>query len=85
MRNGYQESSFLFAKHGAKVVVVDINTKKGEEVVDQIKKWGGAATFVHADISKATDVEKMISLAEKAYQHLLSTLLYLVDSEDMGK
>jgi NAD(P)-dependent dehydrogenase (short-subunit alcohol dehydrogenase family) len=64
---GTQESSFLFAKHGAKVVVVDINTKRGEEVVDQIKKWGGAATFVHADVSKAADVEKMFSIAEKAY------------------
>jgi len=62
-----RESSFLFAKHGAKVVVVDINTKRGEEVVDQIKKWGGAATFVHADVSKAADVEKMFSIAEKAY------------------
>jgi NAD(P)-dependent dehydrogenase (short-subunit alcohol dehydrogenase family) len=62
-----KESSFLFAKHGAKVVVVDINTKKGEEVVDTIKKWGGAATFVHADISKASDVEKVINTAEKVY------------------
>ena len=42
-------------------------------MVDHIKKWGGEATFVQADISKASDVEKMINLAEKAYhlQYLL--------------
>ena len=41
--------------------------------MDHIKKWGGEATFVQADISKASDVEKMINLAEKAYhlQYLL--------------
>lgn len=64
------ESSFLFAKHGAKVVVADVNTKKGEEVVDTIKKWGGAAIFVHADVSKASDVEKLVQVAEKTYLYI---------------
>jgi len=62
-----RESCFLFSKNGAKVVVVDINEKRGQEVVDTITKWGGAATFVKADVSKAGDVERMIQVGEKTF------------------
>jgi len=62
-----RESSLLFARHGSPVVVVYINAEKGNETVELIKKEGGRATFVQADISKAADCEKMVKTAEKTY------------------
>jgi NAD(P)-dependent dehydrogenase (short-subunit alcohol dehydrogenase family) len=49
----------LFASEGAKVAVVDINPKGGEETVKLIKDEGGEAIFVHADVVKADEVKKM--------------------------
>jgi len=62
-----RESCLSFAKQGAKVVVVDLNEAKGKETAALIKSSGGEATFVHADISKAADCERMVKIAEKTY------------------
>ena len=50
-----KESSLLFAKEGAKIVVVDVNDAEGEKTVAEIKAAGGEAVYAHADISKAAD------------------------------
>ncbi|KYQ89509.1 short-chain dehydrogenase/reductase (SDR) family protein [Tieghemostelium lacteum] len=65
-----RESSILFAKEGAKVLVVDINENKGKTVVQTIKSNGGDASFLRADVSKAADVKQMIEVAEKTYGKL---------------
>ena len=57
-------SAIMFAKEGAKVVVADINDAGGEETVTSIKSNGGEAVFIHTDVSKASDVEKLIEKAE---------------------
>jgi len=62
-----RESALLFAKEGAKVVVVDIDTKSGEQVTKSIKKAGGQAVFVQADVSDSTDVANMVAVAETTY------------------
>lgn len=53
-------SAIIFAKEGAKIVVADINDSGGEETVAGIKSNGGEAIFIHTDVSKASDVEKLI-------------------------
>lgn len=53
-------TAILFAKEGAKVAVVDINTRFGEETVEMIRKDGGEAIFIEADVSKAEDAKRMI-------------------------
>jgi 3-oxoacyl-[acyl-carrier protein] reductase len=63
-------SAVLFAKEGAKVIVSDINAKTGNETVDLIKKGGNEASFVQADVSKSSDVEKMIKFATDKYGRL---------------
>ena len=50
----------LFAQEGARVAVADINSKDGEETVQTIKKSGGEALFVHANLRKTSDIEKMV-------------------------
>ena len=63
-------SALLFAREGAHVIVVDIDDEEGQQVVAQIQGAGGNAAYFHADVSKATDCEKMIAFAEKTYGHL---------------
>jgi len=65
-----KESSLLFAKEGAKILLVDINEAKGKQVADQIKSNGGEAYFFRADISKAEDCKQMIEVAEKTFGKL---------------
>lgn len=65
-----RESCISFARQGAKVVVVDLNEAKGKETTELIKGFGGEATFVRADISKAADCERMVNVAEKTYGRL---------------
>ncbi|MGH7594787.1 MAG: glucose 1-dehydrogenase [bacterium] len=65
-----REAALLFAKEGAKVVVVDINSVAGQETVSLIKAAGGEAAFTRADVSKATDAAAMIEFAEKTFSKL---------------
>jgi len=57
----------IFAREGARVVVVDVSREGGEESVELIKRAGGAATFVSADISRTSDVQAMVQAAVKTY------------------
>lgn len=52
--------SILFAKEGAKVVVADIHDSNGEETVRLIEADKGNAIFVHTDVAKATEVDRLI-------------------------
>ncbi|EGG23603.1 short-chain dehydrogenase/reductase family protein [Cavenderia fasciculata] len=65
-----KETSLLFAKEGAKVLVVDIDAAKGKSIVTQIKDNGGNAYFFTADVSKANQVKEMIDVAEKNFGKL---------------
>jgi NAD(P)-dependent dehydrogenase (short-subunit alcohol dehydrogenase family) len=60
----------LFAAEGAKVVVADINSEGGENVVEAIRQAGGDANFVRTDVSKAEDVEAMVARTVALYGRL---------------
>ncbi len=57
----------LFAKEGARVVLVDINDEGGRETLAAIHEEGGEAIYVHADISKAVDCQNMVKMAEETF------------------
>ncbi len=63
-------SALAFAREGAKVVVADVQVKGGEETVRVIKDTGHEAIFVKADVSKASDVENLISTTVRTYSRL---------------
>ncbi len=63
-------SAVAFAKEGAKVVVTDIAVEGGNETVEIIKKAGGEAIFVKADVSKASEVETLINKVISTYGRL---------------
>lgn len=66
---GYQ-TALRFSEEGASIVAVDINDEAGRLCVADIIERGGAATYIHADVSRASDCEKMIAAAEKVYGKL---------------
>lgn len=53
-------TALLFAKKGAKVLVVDLDSKEGSKTVDSIEGHGGEARLVVADVSKASNVQRMV-------------------------
>jgi NAD(P)-dependent dehydrogenase (short-subunit alcohol dehydrogenase family) len=65
-----RETALLFAKEGARVVVVDVNDSAGEAVVSEVRSAGGESLYVHADVSKAADAEAMIREAEAGFGRL---------------
>ena len=65
-----RETSTLFAAEGAKVVVADVNDAAGEETVAAIEAAGGAAVYVHADVSQAADCENMVRTAVESFDGL---------------
>jgi NAD(P)-dependent dehydrogenase (short-subunit alcohol dehydrogenase family) len=63
-------SCLLFAREGAKVVVVDLKLDAAQATVDEIRAAGGEAGAFAADVSKAKDAEGMVAFAEKTYGKL---------------
>jgi len=65
-----RETALLFAKEGAHIVVVDVNDAGGHETVQLIKQASGQAVYVHADVSRAADCQKMVEGAEETFGKL---------------
>ena len=65
-----REAAIFFGKEGAKVVVADCVSETGESTVKEIRDAGNDAVFVKADMSKATDVEGMVTTCVDTYGKL---------------
>ena len=63
-------TSLVLAREGATVVVSDVNAEGGEETLSAIKDLGGDGIFVHADVSRAADVEALVAATVRAYGRL---------------
>src|SRR6201981_1112747 len=59
-----------FARAGAKVVLSGRREKEGAQVVAEIKKLGGDAAFVRADIAKEADVQAMVKFTVDKFGRL---------------
>ena len=78
------ESALLFAKEGARVVVVDVDDRGGAATVERVRKNGGQAAYVRADVSKDADCAAMVAFAEKTFGKLdvLFNNAGIMDSSD---
>jgi len=65
-----REIAMLFAKEGAKVALADINDEFGKQVEQEILKGQGNASFIHTDVSKATQVQKMVAYTVSRFGRL---------------
>jgi NAD(P)-dependent dehydrogenase (short-subunit alcohol dehydrogenase family) len=59
-------TALLFARHGAKVVLGDVNPEGGETVAT-IERDGGSALFVETDVRDAQQVQNLVAAAVKTY------------------
>jgi NAD(P)-dependent dehydrogenase (short-subunit alcohol dehydrogenase family) len=59
-----------FARAGAKVVLTGRREKEGAQVVAEIKKLGGDAGFVRADVAKDADVKGMVDFTVDKFGRL---------------
>ncbi len=65
-----RSGAVIAARHGAHVLVTDINPQSGQETVDIIHAAGGTAAFERVDISSEADVERMVARAVQLYGKL---------------
>ncbi len=65
----------LFAEHGARVAIADIDTDGGEETQRRITAAGGDAVFIRTDVSDEADVERMVAAAVAAYGDAIHILV----------
>lgn len=62
-----EATAILYALHGARVVVSDVQTEAGNQVVEKIKDSGGEAVFVYADVSDPKQCRQLIFKAVEKY------------------
>ena len=62
--------AILFAKEGAKVVIMARREATGQAVVDDICAAGGSAIFVRGDVSVAADCSRVVDHAVKHFGRL---------------
>jgi len=65
-----QGAASVFARHGARLVLADINVEGGAETVRLVQEAGGEAIFVKTDVSKAGEVEALIKQAVSRFGRL---------------
>lgn len=60
-------TALALAEAGAAVVVADIDDEGGRETVRLIEDKGGTAAFVHTDVGRRDDLERMVAFAEETF------------------
>ena len=63
-------TSVLFAREGAKVLLVDAALERAEESLVMIREEGGDASVFQADVTKAADCQAMVEAAMERYGRL---------------
>lgn len=66
-------TALLFASEGAGVVVADLNSHGGEDVVSEIAAKGGRAVFQRTDVISEADIKSVIDRAMREYGRLDAT------------
>lgn len=62
--------ALVWAREGAKVVVSDIDDNAGLATVEEIKKLGAEAIYVHANVREASQLEHMVNETVKHFGRL---------------
>ncbi|KAI3450744.1 hypothetical protein Pfo_007409 [Paulownia fortunei] len=63
-----ESSARLFSKHGAKVLIADVQDELAENVCKDL--GSSSTTFVHCDVTKESDVENAVNTAVARYGKL---------------
>ena len=60
----------IFAREGARVAVVDVDTRNGEDTVEEIERDGGQAFFLECDVAEEANCRRMVDETVARYGHL---------------
>ena len=60
----------LFSKHGAKVVIADIQDNLGHSVSKSISDSSSSTLFIHCDVTKENDIKNAVDTAVSKYGKL---------------
>ena len=60
-------TALLFAREGARIVITGRDASRGQAVVDEIMRGGGAAIFVAADVRVAVDCWRAVDTTVKTF------------------
>lgn len=60
----------LFASEGAIIIAADVIDEAGQELADELSRTQRTCSYVHADVSKESDVEAMVHVALAQYGRL---------------
>ncbi len=63
-----EQTAKLFAREGAKVVIVGRRQERGESVVNEIRQNGGEAIFVKTDVTNEMDLTNMVNKTIETFQ-----------------
>jgi NAD(P)-dependent dehydrogenase (short-subunit alcohol dehydrogenase family) len=63
-------SALAFAREGARVVVSDVDVEAGTETLERIRKHGGEASFIRADVSHESDVANLVQQTVASFDRL---------------
>ena len=61
------DTALAFAREGANIVVASRRQEEGEAAVEKIKRIGTDAIFVKTDVSRDSDVERMVGAAMETF------------------
>ena len=62
-----RSTALRFATEGAKVALSDVQVDAGQQVVHEIENDGGEAVFIEADVSKESDVARLVDETVNAF------------------
>jgi NAD(P)-dependent dehydrogenase (short-subunit alcohol dehydrogenase family) len=65
-----RSTAIVLGAAGARVMVSDISTRRGEETARMVRETGAQTEFFKADVSRASDVEAMVAAAVKRWGRL---------------
>src|SRR5438132_6414918 len=63
-------TALVLAREGARVLVSDISTRRGEETASLVQSAGGEAEFFKADVARAADCEALVARAVSKWGRL---------------
>jgi NAD(P)-dependent dehydrogenase (short-subunit alcohol dehydrogenase family) len=63
-------TSLIFAREGAKLLLVDMQVEGGNETLKMVRDAGADATFLKVDVAKPADTAAMVAQAVKSYGRL---------------
>ncbi len=65
-----KEIALTFAREGANIIIADLDKAEGAKIADEIIDLNQKALFIEMDVSKKSDVDKMVKIAIEKFKQI---------------